>query len=236
MPTFLEGVQELHREARVSGATPGTVVDQTGEILRLVEWYKAAVVTIESMHIDWRFMWAQDSFNTVASQSTYTPGTVNELPDDVNDYIFDSIKINDKKKTIIEYPDFKYDLSTGEREPSRVIIQPDNSWILDPTPDAVYSATFDYYMVTSDLTVDADTSLVPARYHNAILGLALMNYAGTDKSAQDLVIKGQGFHIPAMAQLKASQLPRRSQTHGITDGAEITIITDSTNIGTTTPA
>ena len=52
--TYLELCQTLRREAGVSGVGPASVVDQSGEYLRLVEWIKAAWTEIQLLRIPHR--------------------------------------------------------------------------------------------------------------------------------------------------------------------------------------
>ena len=73
--TFLEICQRTARECGVhhtSTQLPTTVVVQTGELLRIVEWVSEAWFTIQNLHDDWRFQRREATFATVAGQAEYT--------------------------------------------------------------------------------------------------------------------------------------------------------------------
>lgn len=73
MSTFIQLVQRFRTEAGASGSGPITVVGQTGELGRLVNWLNTAWLDIQMMRRDWEWMRKSCAFTTVAGQATYTP-------------------------------------------------------------------------------------------------------------------------------------------------------------------
>ena len=73
--TFLDLCQRLAAECGVSGSGPSSVLTQTGESARLVNWIASRWVTIQRKHPDWHFLLVSPgvSFATVAGQVYYTP-------------------------------------------------------------------------------------------------------------------------------------------------------------------
>jgi hypothetical protein len=69
---FLALVQRLKTECGVSGSTPTSVVSQTGEYGRLVNWINTAWMDIQMMRQDWDWMRTTATFPTVTGQATYT--------------------------------------------------------------------------------------------------------------------------------------------------------------------
>ena len=73
--TFLELCQRMRQECGISGTGPSTVVSQTGNLKRIVDWVNTAWIDIQTTHQDWDWMRASASFPTVASQAMYELGT-----------------------------------------------------------------------------------------------------------------------------------------------------------------
>ncbi len=70
--TFLQLVQRLRQEAGASGTGPVTVVNQDGELARMVNWINDAWLDIQSQHKDWGWMRTTCTFPTVTSKGTYS--------------------------------------------------------------------------------------------------------------------------------------------------------------------
>ena len=75
MSTILELCKDLRREGSGVGSGPTTVVSQTGEYGRIVEWIIAANKAIQRIHTNWEFLRSTFSFATVASTANYTKAT-----------------------------------------------------------------------------------------------------------------------------------------------------------------
>jgi len=69
--TFLELTKKLRFHCGVSGIGPSSVIDQTGDYERLVDWIRDAWTEIQNTPGYWRFMWKEDNFNTVAGTMDY---------------------------------------------------------------------------------------------------------------------------------------------------------------------
>lgn len=70
--TFLELVQRLRQECRVSGTGPVTVVGQSAEFNRLVTWTNEAWQEIQRGNSYWRFLRASCTCPTVQGQASYS--------------------------------------------------------------------------------------------------------------------------------------------------------------------
>lgn len=73
---FLALFQRLKTECGVSGSTPTTVVSQTGEYGRLVNWVNTAWMDIQMMRRDWDWMRRTATFPTVTGQPIYTASQI----------------------------------------------------------------------------------------------------------------------------------------------------------------
>jgi|ERR1700741_421953 len=72
MATFLQLVQRLRTETKAAGTTVTSVVNQTGEYARLVNWINDAWLDIQSAHTDWGWMRTSMTFPTVTGRPINT--------------------------------------------------------------------------------------------------------------------------------------------------------------------
>jgi hypothetical protein len=190
--TFLQLVQALKREASVSGVLPSTVIGQSGETERLIQWIQAAHNSVQTERLDWKFLWKTA---TVASSSK-TPALaadVNML--DVNRFLLNGVPIQ-----AIEYIDYETPLTATTAKPGYVIIMPNNTIMYDNTPDVSYTLTYDYYRTPLVLAADSDTPLIPVQFQMAIIGDALMRYANYE-SAGEIYAQGSAMFQEHMRKL-----------------------------------
>lgn len=218
MSTFLELVQDLHRESGAAGAAPTTVVSQRGEYLRLVNWIKDADMYIQDLWENWKFMrttYAEDTL--VANKSLPTV-------QDVAWYDESTFKLIENGYTaenlieVVEYDSIKSEIrDVTSSIPHRVIIMPDNTLQVDPYPDAAHTIKCDYYRNAVEMTGNTDISVIPARFHRAILGYALTLYAGYE-NAKEIMSQGNKIYDQQIKRLENSQLPNQFNSRFRTGG------------------
>ena len=214
--THLELVQEVVRLAGISDSGgPTTTVGQTGDYLKAVKYVAAAHEEIQGMFFDWDFLWGATTFDTSASLATYSGAS------DLGIWDVTRIYYGDKQLRRVIWQDYVPAVSSGE--PSFFTIQPDNKILIGPTPDDVYTITYDYYKAGKVLTADSDTPYIPARFQRIIVGRALMLY-GNFESAAEAKVQGQELYAVYLDQLKAHQLARRQQTHGRASSEHLTSV------------
>lgn len=218
MSTFLELVVDLHRESGAAGAAPATVVNQRGEYKRLVNWIKDADMYIQDLYENWKFMRAEYSEDTLVGN--------NSLPtvQDVAWYDEDTFKIIENGTTdenlieVVEYDTIKGEIrDTTSNVPYRVIIMPDNTLQVDPVPNAAHTIKCDYYRNAVEMTANTDISLIPPRFHKAILGYGLMLYGGYENAKESLE-QGEKIFGTQLARLENNQLPNQFNSRYRTGG------------------
>ncbi len=220
MSTYLELVQQLHTDVGAAGVQPTTAVTVTGETKRLADWVRDADLYIQKLWVTWRFLW--DQFDT----SNTTTASVNALaaPSDLNFWDFKTFKIIEPGETdqnplaVVEYDSIKGQiLDTSTDIPSRAIVMPDNNLQFEPIPDAVYTILADYYLKPTPMAANADVSLIPAEYHQAILGRAMILY-GNYENAPEIKDQGTEIYIEQLARLENHQLPNLENARFTTGG------------------
>lgn len=216
--SFLQMAQRLRQEGGVSGNGPTTVVANTGEYRRLVDWVSSAWMDIQNERRDWFFMRQAVSFNTVAAQQIYSAAQAGIAS-------FGNFKLDSFRQYLVtagfasEYPlDYlPYDvfrdvhlystMRTRTQMPLNFSIDPAKNFVLGPIPDAVYNINGEGYAMPTELTLDTDRPTLPPQYHMLIVWRALMYY-GTYEAAQESFTRGQTEYTRMMRQLMTDQLPR----------------------------
>jgi hypothetical protein len=214
--TFLEICKAVRREAGISGTGPVTVVNQTGEMARIVGWVKAAYRDIQRWRKNWRWMRGSFSFNTTASDYDYTPAEAGiatrfRMWDRLTVRIYlTSLGLgNQRFIPFIDYHEFIRIYLTGpivEGAPVCYTIAPDNSLMFGPSPDGIYTVVGDYWKAIEELELDADEPDFPEEYHDLIVWVALEKY-GFYESAGEVVARAQREIRRGKRELEATQLP-----------------------------
>jgi len=205
MSSFLVLVQDLHEAVGAAGVAPAAVTGQTGENLRLVNWIIKADNYIQDLWIDWKFLWAQSGNMPTAAASN----TLATPPTDLNVWDFETFRIDNDPIEVVEYHEVRSQiLDTTQDKPSRVLIMPDNTLLFEPVPDAIYQITSDYWKQPTVLAANADISAIPADYHEAILGRAMILYANYE-GAPEAKTQGKEIYTEQLARLENNQLPNK---------------------------
>lgn len=223
---YLQLVQELHRECGAAGTAPVTVVGNiTGEAKRLINWIKTSNLEIQDMYENWKFLRCTYSQALTPTVNTLAaPTSPNAIGAGMWDY--DTFFLTPAGDTVSsplvcqEYSEVKTEvLDTTPSSPWRVVVMPDNSLRFEGTPDAADVITADFFRepVVTELAVDADTPSIPARFHRAIVGHALIAYAEYE-GAQEILSKGQRIYTEQMARLENSQLDNKKKSRFRTGG------------------
>lgn len=214
--TFLELVQRLHSEASMTGSTPANVTGQTGETARSVKWVLSAYEDIQNIRYNWNFLREDFTFPTVSGTQTYAGATVG-LTDfgiwDTKDVRCYGATVNDEVElTFFPWSEFKKAYLFGSSRtsagmPSTFSVNQDESIVLWPIPDAIYTVNGSYYKTAQTMTVSADIPILPARYHMAIVWRALMFYAAYEEAVA-VYQHGDNEFNRVMYQMEKDQLPK----------------------------
>jgi hypothetical protein len=210
---FLSLAKRLRQEAGISGTGPATVLSQTGEMLRVVDWILAAYEDIQNAHTSWRFLRTNFSFSTVDGQQQYTPAQAGVT--DMGSWVQEGISLyssaaDEQFLTYTPWDNFKavYGIGTHRTtkgRPTVVSVTPANSLALWQLPDAVYACLGEYYKTAATMTADADIPNIPARFHMAIVWKALMYY-GAYAAADEKYAHGKNEFGRLMRQMELDQL------------------------------
>lgn len=220
MATFLEIVQSLRQNAGIAGTGPSTVVGQTGEMKRLVDWTAAAWFEIQATHPDWRYKRYSVSFATVAAQATYTPAQAGITAATFSRWVRDSFRVYNTSSGFgseIELNFVPYDywrdvyqfgaMRTSYQQPIQLTVTPNNSIGLGPVPLAGYTINGDYYTAPIRMSLDADEPELPAAHDTRIIVYKALMYYAAFESAPEVFQFAQMQYNILYSLLAKDQLP-----------------------------
>jgi hypothetical protein len=185
MSTFLQICQSIRQEAGISGTGPLSVVNQTGEYKRVVDWARSAWLDIQLADPTWRWMRGSFTFVTTPGQGAYTPaeaGIASRFSHWMLEYTSLGLTPPNDDQLIqpLSYDEFRTIYLVGPQPASRpvcVTVAPDQRLLLGYTPNDAYTVRGEYQKTPQMLALDTDVPEMPEQYHEAIVYRALMKYA-----------------------------------------------------------
>lgn len=90
--------------------------------------------------------------------------------------------------------------------PLNITITPSKALGLGPFPDVGYTVIGDYYSVPSQLVLDIDIPSLPAKFHLAIVAMAMQSY-GNYEAAPDVLAEAQRLLKVWMPRIHNDQMP-----------------------------
>lgn len=210
---YLSLCQRLRQEAGLSGTGPASVLNQTGEMKRIVDWIAAAYEDIQNLYATWKFLREDFSFSTIASTQDYTPAAVSIT--EFASWIKRDIRIYSSvtDETFLEYQPWEvfreayffgsHRSQTGR--PTVVTVRPNNTLTLWSIPDAVYTVNGEYYKSAQVMSANADTPVIPSRFQLIIVWKAL-TYYGAYAGAEEKYAHGSNEYKRLISLLEFDQL------------------------------
>lgn len=225
---FLQIVQALRRETVDSGSGPSSVVGQSGELNRMVNWCADAYAELQ---VDRDWLWLQREFtvNTVAGTDNYAYTSCTDTTDVATisrfSKWFDGFDKNG-------FPYFKAYLtpsgvgsefylhplswdqfrnlykfgSQNNSQPVHFCVAPNRKFYIGPKPDDIYTISGTYQMSPQTLALDADVPEMPSQYHQLIKYEAMAKYGG-NKIAPEAMVRAVSEGGTLRFALEREQLP-----------------------------
>lgn len=224
---FLALVQRLRSECEIPGTTaPSTVVGQSGQLLRLVNWIAASYEDLQNAKDHWRWLRRPFTFNTVANDDSYayTDATdvdatgaitrfshwwAHDEADQYQCYLTASGVSAQYRLIYLPWEQFKflYRFSTQTAStPINVSVDHQNNLVLGPKPNGIYTVTGDFQRSMQTLALDADIPEMPLAYHMLIVYRAMEKY-GSNSVAAEVFARAQLESARLMNALTLNQLP-----------------------------
>ena len=207
--TYLALCQQLAREVRIPGTGPSTVLNQAGELEKVVRYIKDADRDIKNRWIDWDFLWSEFSSTTVVDQFTLadaSPTNLNQWSEDR--FVYDPTGENFVELGYVEYRDYRrMVLGTQTSDtPGQITIKPDNTLSLYPKPAEAKTVTGEYWKKGVTLAADDDVSEIPEAYDRIIIVRAKLYYAEAE-DAPEIMAAALSEHEDLIRTLESNFLP-----------------------------
>lgn len=214
---LLQLVNQTRVECGVSGPALTTAQGQVGESGRMVSWTQQAWIDLQTSKEDWLFLREPFTFNLVANQYQYT-ATEAGLTDFGNwkrdSFRASSVGQDYKDEQLLNYMEwttyrnlYRYaNMRNTTARPVVVSITPEKYLAFGSKPDQAYVIDGEYYTQPVTLAADADTPLLPARFHMAIVYRAMMYYAGYE-AAPEVLSRGDFEYRRLYSRMEIDQLP-----------------------------
>jgi len=161
---------------------------------KIVDWVSTAYEDIQEESKAWMFLRFDFGFPTIAGSSTYLPSAVSLTEhirwksDSLRAYLT-STGVSDEQQLVEwdwqTFRDVRLIGTIQSGRPTDFAIRPDESIVLWPTPDAIYTIVGEYWKRPQVMSANADEPLFDRSFHMAIVWKACMYYA-TDQGAAEL--------------------------------------------------
>lgn len=217
---FLTLCRALSEEVGESATAPSAVTNQSGKLLRFVNWINRAYSEIQTKYPDWDWMHGSYSFATVANDYQYPASQAGIASrfgywDKGMCRLYSAGVADETELRFIPYSDWRARFLVGTQTAARPqfwSIAPNRDLVLGAKPDAVYTVAGDYFKSAQTLAADGDEPEMPADYHMVIVYLAMKKYARF-YAAPEVYDDVRAEHAMLMGRLEARHRPEM-QTAG----------------------
>ena len=199
--TLLALAQRLWRESGRTGPGPAALATAVGPALRMFEAIQDVWRDLQIEPMNWRWMRATTTGALVVNQVQYTPTQAGATDlaqwwaegGDYRPYLIDPADATiTSDLSFLPFEEFRNRYMRGTQtasQPRHWSIATNGDLLLGPKPDATYGLRIDYEKLPSELSADADTPNMPARFHMLLVWRALeRRIAIQDSNAERLAI------------------------------------------------
>lgn len=228
--TYLQLCQAFCGEVGTPVSSLSTVANQSGQLLRMVNWITRAWTQIQTLHQDWRFMRRTATWTTVTGQHSYllANATITDmegtsvssatldrwLEHSFRNYITSVGKSGEIPMMRQPYEDYR-DLwlrganASVKSRPYQVALAPDDAIAIGPAaPDNTYTLYGDFYAGPVKLVNDGDIALLPAKFDPMIIVYRAMMAYGEYWGNVNVFNSGKRQYEALMTALENDQLPK----------------------------
>lgn len=220
--TYLQLCARVVKEAGIAGGGPTTVLNQSGQLLQVVNWVAQAWEDIQIMRPNWLFMHNDFNFNTVIDTRDYAPMdiSINDLALwDYGSFLLYDAALGESDEIHLPYTSYgewrtAYRSGMNDRALGRPVVWtklPNGSIRFEPDPDKVYTINGEYKNKAQLFTADADVPTgLPDDFHILIVWQALKSY-GFHQDAPEVLDQAETNFDNLLYRLEIEQLPDFSE-------------------------
>lgn len=182
---FLSMARAVREIVGMQGNGPATTTNAVGPEAVLVSFVRDAYIDIQNLRDDFDFLNAKGTFNTSIGNSEYSLLNIfGSSTPDFKKYDKDSFRITrDGKKLVMAYKDREalelYSMNSSNQNVPRLftIDYSDQSLILHPAADAIYTVDFRYWKNPEILSTEGQVPKLPSAFHLLIVYKAVEKMA-----------------------------------------------------------
>lgn len=167
---YLALCQRLRERAGMSGSGPASVVGQTGEMARVVDWVRQAWLDLQSVRSDWGPLWRPVELAVDTGQAVLEP------PGDWRAPVPGRFRFNGRPLVWVERSALTA-APAGPGMPVAISGRPDQRIEIAPAPAAPGVLSGEYYAIPQRLENSEDKPWLAEHLQDAIVYQALMFYA-----------------------------------------------------------
>lgn len=217
---FLELCQTFRSEAGIAGGGPSSVTDQTGMMLKVVNWVRRAWLSIQAEHPNWDFLYGGEKTVTLsdgvdeyaaAAFSITDFGRWDIVPNAFRIYNATQGVAGERPLSYVPWPRFRQLFVGGQPQsgmPQAYAVTPNNRIRVYPVPDALdtYTITGAYYKAPVSLTDNTDEPAIASDLHWVIIYKALLYYAASEDAPEVYADAGAAYK-EWFERLRRAELP-----------------------------
>lgn len=193
---------------------------------RFVNWVATAYEEIQTDHPGWEFLRATVQLTTVALTPSYSLATVQAMPgvssalttSGIASYIPKTFRAwhqaqgvpDEQIMNYMQWDTFRNiyryaTMRTTYNRPVIIAVDPLKTLWFGPVPDDVYTVECEVYQLPQVIALDADTPMMPPRWHMAIVWKALIAYAAFE-SAPEVMARASQNYEELMNELRQDRM------------------------------
>lgn len=206
--TYLELCQNYVGELGIAGGKgPAAVTGQTGELANVVRWIRDASLDIDSLWLDWSYLWRQYD---VTLNSNLPPPPAPPANNVCRRWDRDSAWINygtaaARKLPFRDFAEFKQLTASGitAGTPSEFTVRPDNQIVLNHVPTAGTPFHIEYWKQPKVLVANDDVPDLPSEFHRQIICRAAIYY-GNREAAPEIISGMEAEYVDRLEKLESA--------------------------------
>ena len=197
---FLALCQRTVLESGISETGPSSVIGQTSDLLRMVNWVNDAWFELQASRNQWKWMLKSTGVPIVTGKNKY------QLPSDVKNIVLDTLCLNGQRLYELPIPTHNCNERLSTSRPTGYYLNYKDEIVLSSIPDQNYTLSFEYFGKPELLQENLSTPDMPEEYHMIIVWAALREYAMYDE-APELYQKGENNFTKILTRLENNMLP-----------------------------
>ena len=223
---------ELIDEYGIGGSSSDFDVNTTNdEHKRLLNWMIAAIMYVDNLHTDWRYLWVDWSGAELAAGSSQLVIPVVNTYGEVNQWVRNSLWLdretsNPLKLDWLDWKTFRktYRSNTLQTsDPQYFSIAPDNTIYFESKTRIAHTPSGEFHRRTAELALDGDEPLAPYNHRRIYQAKVMLNYAMREDAPE--ILSGEAAEYEDLLEkLEQAEWPT-ARTTGVGENEDEDIVT-----------